>query len=579
MLQSLRAQVLVLFLFLLVVTLVPMGAVLAGRARHQASVALEQELTLAGQALVTLARALESRADVEAVAGASSSVLPPRAQAVLLDRDGAVLFASQGVEGPVAQVPEVHEALAGRPASAERPDSATGVSMRYLATPVLRNGVVVGVVRVNAPRDSVGAAGRAVISRVAIAGGAAAAAGFALAMAVTLPLVAALRALGDVARHLASGRLYERAEESGITETEELSHALNAMADSLERQVRQSYEERDILGTVVQSMADGLVVTDQAGIVTLLNPAAARLFGISPTETVGQRFIEVIRDHEIAGVHQRALATRRRQTREVEFGPDLRLLRVVATPIEERRESSVLVIVQDLTEVHRLQGMRRDFVANVSHELRTPLASIKASVEALQAGAVEEKALAADFLQRINAEVDQLTEMVGRLLELSRVETGKTTFAMEPLDLKSLGEEVVDRLLPQASRRQLTVTVDLPQELPHVLADRTSLTEVLTNLLGNALKFTPPGGRVLLAARSADGMVEVRVQDTGAGIAPEHLPHVFERFYKADRSRSSEGVGLGLALVKHLVLAHKGQVWAESQLGKGSTFFFTLPSA
>ena len=223
--------------------------------------------------------------------------------------------------------------------------------------------------------------------------------------------------------------------------------------------------------------------------------------------------------------------------------------------------------------------MRREFVANVSHELRTPLASIKAATEVLQGGAMMKKAMADEFLGRVNAEVDNLTQLIQRLTDLSSVESGKAGLVMEPLDIGQAVGGVVDRLRPQAERQEISLDMEFPPDVPKVHADPVAVDEVLLNLVGNAIKYTPLQGSIRVTARLSEEMVEVTVEDTGEGVHPDHLPHIFERFYKADRSRASEGLGLGLALARHLVQAHGGRIWAESTLGKGSAFHFTVPQA
>ena len=400
-----------------------------------------------------------------------------------------------------------------------------------------------------------------------------------LLYALTTPLVHSLRKMTGVAKRLAQGDLGQRVEGGVVAETAELASAINHMAENLERQVARSYEERDTFGAVIRTMADALLLTDSRGLITLANPAASDLFKLDSKAIVGKTFVEAVRDHDLVSIYQRAKMSHRQEVGQVELGREPRLLRVVATPIEDKGQSAVLVMAQDLTDLQRLQHVRREFVANVSHELRTPLASIKASVEALQAGAIEDRPLAEDFLRRMNIEADALTDMVQRLLELSRVETGQAHFNMVPLKLRAAVAEVAARLQSQFDRHQLAFQTAIPDGVPPVLADAGAVSEVLINLLGNAIKFTPPGGKVSVNAYARADAVEVVVQDTGDGIAPYDLPHVFERFYKADRARSSEGVGLGLALVKHIVLAHNGRVWAESMVGRGSTFHFTLPKA
>jgi two-component system phosphate regulon sensor histidine kinase PhoR len=236
-------------------------------------------------------------------------------------------------------------------------------------------------------------------------------------------------------------------------------------------------------------------------------------------------------------------------------------------------------VFHDLTDVKRVEDVRRDFAANVSHELRTPLAAIKSVIETLQGGAMEDPAVALDFLKRADGEVDRLVQMVEELLDLSRIESGELEVRKETVDVGETATAAVERLRPNAHRAGISLTVDVAPGLPSVTGDRVTLERAVINLVHNAIKFTEAGGSVDVLVRPVDGGVEVAVQDTGAGIEPQDLPRVFERFYKADRARRAGGTGLGLAVVKHTVEAHGGRVSVESTLGSGSTFRFWLPPA
>ncbi|MEA3345019.1 MAG: ATP-binding protein [Chloroflexota bacterium] len=251
-------------------------------------------------------------------------------------------------------------------------------------------------------------------------------------------------------------------------------------------------------------------------------------------------------------------------------------LQVIVTPLQEAEPQACLIILQDLTRVRRLETIRRDFISNISHELRTPLASLKALVDTLRGGALEDPPAAQRFLNHMETEVDALTQMVRELLELSRIESGRAAFRLEPVVVADVVLPPVERLQPQAERAGLQLTVDLPGDLPPVLADAERIQQVVTNLVHNAIKFTPSGGMVMLSAESIGEEVVISVRDTGVGIPADDLPRIFERFYKADRARSGGGTGLGLAIAKHIVQAHDGRIWVESTEGQGSTFSFTL---
>jgi two-component system phosphate regulon sensor histidine kinase PhoR len=289
--------------------------------------------------------------------------------------------------------------------------------------------------------------------------------------------------------------------------------------------------------------------------------------------------METVRDHEVNEFYEACRRTDAQQAGQIEEASQKRLLRVIATPFPPDGPTGVLLIFQDLTEVRRLQSVRQTFIGNISHELRTPLASIKAAVETLREGALEEPEAARNFLERIEGEVDRMTQMVRELTELSRIESGLTQPKFAPIRIEEVVEDCLAALRPQAERKGIVLETALTQGLPPARADAERIRQVLMNIVHNAIKFTPAGGRVIISAGLDGKHLKVSVADNGVGISPADLPHVFERFYKADKSRSSEGTGLGLAIAKHIVQAHGGRIWAESEPGKGSVFAFTLPLA
>ncbi len=223
--------------------------------------------------------------------------------------------------------------------------------------------------------------------------------------------------------------------------------------------------------------------------------------------------------------------------------------------------------------------MRRDFIANISHELRTPIASLKALVETLQDGAIADKEVAQDFLHRMHLETDKLAQMASELSELSRIESGDSPLNLKPLDVAEVVRRAAERLRPQAERAQLELILDMPANLPPVIGDEDRVEQVLVNVIHNAIKFTPRQGRITISSLVEGDQVLISISDTGIGIPAEDLPHIFERFYKVDRARSGGGTGLGLAIAKHIVQAHRGRIWAESEEGKGTTITFSLPTA
>jgi two-component system phosphate regulon sensor histidine kinase PhoR len=239
------------------------------------------------------------------------------------------------------------------------------------------------------------------------------------------------------------------------------------------------------------------------------------------------------------------------------------------------------VLLQDLTTVRRLETVRRDFISNISHELRTPLASLHAVVETLQDGALDDPPAAQRFLRRAEEEVDALTNIVEELLELSRIESGQVPLKLKATAVFDLILPPLERLQTQAERGQLELIAQLTAQLPPVLADAERIQRVMTNLLYNAIKFTPAQGKIIVSAEVEKDEMIISVKDTGIGIPDSDIDRIFERFYKLDRARTRGrgGTGLGLAICKHVVEAHNGRIWVKSREGKGSTFYFSLPLA
>ena len=398
-----------------------------------------------------------------------------------------------------------------------------------------------------------------------------------LALLIARGIAGPINELTAAASRMARGDLDQRILSRSSDEIGRLASAFDSMADRLQQTVKTISAERNTLASVLSTMADGILIVED-GRVTMANRAASTLLGAPVLALEGSSYVEALRDHELSGVLQRCLAQGTQQSGTAEVGSSRRLLRVVAAPLRGERVGA-LALLQDLTEVRRAETVRRDFIANVSHELRTPLASLKAVVETLEEGAIEEPEVARDFLSKMHAEVDGMAHLVSELLELSRIESGQATLRIEPQEVEVLEHGAARRLGAQAERSGLSLAVNVPDGLPVVAADGQRVQQVLLNLIHNAIKFTPAGGEITLGARRDGDWVVLSVCDTGAGIPVQDLPRIFERFYKADRSRSKGGTGLGLAIAKHVVQAHGGRIWVESAEGKGSTFYFTLPVA
>ena len=332
------------------------------------------------------------------------------------------------------------------------------------------------------------------------------------------------------------------------------------------------------LTTILAALDDAVVVVGAKQEIRSVNDAALELFPTSFSTLRGRTVIEMTGDHEIADLVRRAHLHRTRQEGTIEISGTGRIVRVITVPADDG-EGDILLLARDVTQVQHLQTVRRELVANVSHELRTPLASIKLYVETLLDGGLEVPGMAEDRLNKINGEVDELTQLVRELLELARLESGRDQPAFLPVDVAQLGRNAAERLEAQAERAGVTIQQEFSPDLPPLLGDRRMIEGALVNLIHNAVKFTPSGGRVTVGADATNGHIAVWVEDTGVGIPSEHLPRLFERFYKEDPARTGSGTGLGLAIVKHVALAHHGSVTVTSGVGRGSRFTIDLPVA
>jgi two-component system phosphate regulon sensor histidine kinase PhoR len=341
-----------------------------------------------------------------------------------------------------------------------------------------------------------------------------------------------------------------------------------------------------LLERLVESLRDGVLVVDAEHRIRHANPPARALLHL-PEQPEGLRLEETVGDYRICLLVDGCLSSGTATERELSDPLDVRHVIAHAVPVVDAATATtveVAVILRDETRVRRLETVRRDFVANVSHELRTPVAAIQLLVETLLGGALGDPSVAHEFVSKIGLEVAHMGQMVAELIELSTIESGRLPMRMEPTPVTEL-VTAAERLRPLADERRLQLRYDVDPSTPHVFGDGPRLGQVVRNLVHNAIKFTPPGGSITVSARRAAedvaaDMVELQVTDTGCGIAPDDLRRVFERFYKADRSRrrEGEGSGLGLAIARHTVEAHGGRIAVESTPGRGATFVVLLPS-
>ena len=377
--------------------------------------------------------------------------------------------------------------------------------------------------------------------------------------------------------------------ESGGDELSELTRALNGTAAHLEQTIRSLTDERNRSSAILRSMVEGVAVISAEERILFSNQAFSQILGLDLPQCEGRRVVEVTRESDLLGVVKQVLAKRETVHSEVVMGTlRPRSFAITAGPVvgpdpgKGRPDTTGAVLVlHDISELRRLERVRRDFVANVSHELRTPLTAIQGFAETLLGGAIDDQENRGRFLEIIRDHARRLARLTDDLLKLSEIEADRMELEFRPVGVAELIDDCAETTRLRVEERHHILQVDYPDGLPPVRGDRNRLAEVLLNLLDNAVQYTPPGGQVTVRARAVEGAVQITVSDNGIGIPQADQERIFERFYRVDVARSREvgGTGLGLSIAKHIVEAHGGQLWVESTVGQGSDFHFSIPTA
>lgn len=569
-----------LFLLILLGLLVYLSGFLRGIYIDTLETRLKAECQLLARETLKLEQTAPTSAALEEYARETGGSLGLRF--TIINIDGTVLGDSDvdpaTMENHLTR-PEVQQALSQGFGSSARKSATTGINTLYVAVPIRSGTKITGIVRLAIPVANVDATVRGLQDTLSITLGIAAILSLIFSFLAVRRTTQPLEELTQAARQVAAGTLRTTLLPVSGDEVGQLTNAFNTMTSQLRSQFESLRGEREKLSAVLSRMTDGMAILDDQGSVIMLNPAAEHIFGIREEQALGHSVAEVFRHHQLFDLWQRCRESGQSDAVTVEIGLERTYLQAVATPLGESLRGSTLLLFQDLTRLRRLETVRRDFVANISHELRTPLASLQSLAETLHDGAMEDPAAARRFLDLMQTEIDTLNQTVRELLELSQIESGEVPLTLQPADPAALWSSAAQRLRMLAERSGLTLTNDTKENLPPVSADSDRTEQVMMNLIHNAVKFTPAGGTITVNAQALDREVQFAIRDTGVGISAEDLPRIFERFYKADKSRSGGGTGLGLSIARHIIEGHGGRIWVESREGKGSTFFFTLPIA
>jgi len=483
--------------------------------------------------------------------------------------------------------PEITQALDGDQGQSTRYSRTLQRSMVYVALPIHdpQSGEILGVLRTSVPLTSVRDALRAIRTEIAMGALGVAVLFAALSLVISRRITHPLEELQRGAAAFARGELGRRLPDFSPAEVGTVARAMNRMAEDLNARIQALTHQRNEQEAILYSMVEGVLAVDMDQKIVTMNNAAGRILRVDPTLAQGQGIQEMVRIPDL----QRMVIQVLSQPETVEGQVTLhngqeRYLQIHGAPLRDARgtHAGAVLVMNDVTRLQRLERIRRDFVSNVSHELKTPITSIKASVETLEGGAIDEGPDAHRFLGMISRHADRLGAIIEDLLHLSRIEedTESAEIPLERHEVAPVLHKAVQTCAARAEGREIRVRIECPDDLTAMI-NPTLLENAVVNLIDNAIKYCEEGASIEVGARSDGGEVAISVADEGPGIAPEHLPRIFERFYRIDkgRSRTLGGTGLGLAIVKHIAQAHGGRVDVQSQRGRGSTFTVFVPRA
>ena len=404
-----------------------------------------------------------------------------------------------------------------------------------------------------------------------------------LAISITTRYTKPIKAATEVAIELAHGNYRARTKVNRIDDTGMLGSSINMLAENLQELTKVREIQQDRLSALIENMGAGLILFDSRGYINLVNKGYADIFHIDPSDYINKQYYEVIDYEEIRQLVAEVFRTEQKVSKQLHLPLQIerKYFIVYGVPIIGANNvwKGVLLVFHDISEMKKLEQMRKDFVANVSHELKTPVTSIKGFTETLLDGAMNNKETLQSFLSIILKESDRLQTLIQDLLELSKIEQHGFQLNMQLIDLYSVLQDVLKLLDGKAKTKNIQLEFHSKRNKVLLYGDLDRLKQVFINLINNAITYTPADGAVRIILIDGEERVRVSIKDTGVGISKEDIPRIFERFYRVDRARSrnSGGTGLGLAIVKHLMEAHHGSISVRSKLGEGSEFIIDLP--
>lgn len=499
----------------------------------------------------------------------------------ILDESASVLTStdeSRFQSGLKLFTPEITRATFGSPAKDIRVDSKSKVRYMYFAYPVKNAGSVVGIIYLVASMENIYdtiANTKTILFMATVLGLIVTGVlGYALSRTITVPI----QEVTKRAASLAQGDFDQQIEVKSNDEIGKLTQMFNFLTTRLKETMDEISDEKEKMEAILINMADGLIALNDEGKVIHINPIAKQMLSFDKDIT-GQDFTPELK--RLLNINMKDFENEDFNNTETLIKTKNTILKSIYAPLKrDNRIVGHILVFQDITKQHRLEAMRKEFVANVSHELRTPLTTIKSYTETLLDGALGEPDVSRQFMDVVNNEADRMTRLVNNLLELSRLDNKETRWDMRPIVPGTVLREVIDKMHVSIIKKGQTLEINIPDKSPEIFADRDKIEQVFQNILSNAHKYTPKGGKIAVALNHIDNMVQITFCDTGIGIPKADIARIFERFYRVDKTRSREmgGTGLGLSIAREIVAAHSGVITIDSEVGQGTCVTVKFPA-
>lgn len=479
-----------------------------------------------------------------------------------------------------ADRPEIRQALSDYIGEEIRYSRTLGIDMLYIALPIKNYSETIGALRLSLPlsdlKEMLLVIRKAVLFSLFFALGLA----FVLGAILTSEIVKPINKIIYVSNKFSKGDFSHKLNIASKDELGELASVLNKMAGNLEDKIAEIEIKNQHLVAILESMVEGIIVVDKTSRIISVNPTVEKIFNTPKNNLEGSIFLEAIRNHDLSDIVHKVLKEGELTSCEIKLVlPVQKIFQINASPVFEKNTiSGCLLVIHDITDIRKLETMRRDFVANVSHEFKTPLTSIKGFLETLLEGALDDKENNRNFLIIMQNHAERLNKLVDDLLSLSRLESKEMLLRKDIFNLYQQVAKVIANSTAQLKNKNIEIKNDLPGNLS-VNADKDRIEDVVINLIDNAIKFNRKNGAIKIYSQDKNSSIKIIIEDSGIGIPEKDIPRIFERFYRVDKARSAElgGTGLGLSIVKHIVELHGGNVGVESTEGLGSKFWFTLP--